>query len=128
MYKIAKMFLLYSLNDMVFINLFEFSWFKQSIQGFCFQRLLLLLSIASKIVNNKKKNAREFKILAIYIFIVSSLYLTLHCNKCFLLWNWTKLEIFVNKYPIFYSICIWKYKTKIRYEERAFGHLHLFLV
>ena len=35
-----------------------------------------------------------------YIFVVSSVYLTLHWNKCILLLNWTKLYIFVNKCPI----------------------------
>ena len=65
-----------------------------------------------------------------YISIFSSLYLALHYNKRFLLFNWTKLEIFVNKCPIsLFHLHLKKCITKIRYDDRtfAFDHLHLLL-
>ena len=65
-----------------------------------------------------------------YISIVSSLYLALHYNKRFLLFNWMKLEIFVNKCPIsLFHLHLKKCITKIHFHERtfAFDHLHLLL-
>ena len=43
-----------------------------------------------------KKNAREFKLLAILYFYRVIIIFKLTCNKCFLLLCWTKLEILVH--------------------------------
>ena len=56
-----------------------------------------MLSTASSFV---KKMHSNLKYQPSYIFIVSSLYLTLPCNKCFFLLNWKKLEIFVSNCPV----------------------------
>ena len=88
---ITKIFLLCTLNDIASFNLFKFCWFEQSISTLKFK------VSASKhccfwilLIPNLWKIARQFKILAIlyfHRFIIIFLYLTLHCNKCFLLLN-----------------------------------------
>ena len=88
---------MYTFNDVASFNFFKFSWFEQSIntlkfkvsasKGFWFCFLLR--------PNLLKKLHGNLKYLPFYIFIISSLCLTLHCSKWFLLLNWKKLEIFV---------------------------------
>ena len=71
-----------------------------------------------------EKLLRRLKYQSSYIFTVSSLYLSLHCNKCYY-WIDKGRNFCQQMLGFLYSICIWKYITKIRYEERAFDHFHL---
>ena len=96
---ITKIFLLCTLNDIASFNFFKICWFEQSI------------------------SCLKFKLSA-----------SKGCCFCFLLLStascyWIdKGRNFCQQMPGFlYSICIWKYITKIRYEERAFDHFHLLL-
>ena len=72
---------------------------------FCTHLIILLPLTFSNFVilaihHTLKFKAYNLKYLPSYIFIVSSLYLTLHCNKWFLLLNCTMLDIFVSKCPV----------------------------
>ena len=94
---ITKIFLLCTLNDIASFNFFEICWFEQSI------------------------SCLKFKLSA-----------SKGCCFCFLLLStascyWIdKGRNFCQQMPGFlYSICIWKYVTKINYEERAYDHFHL---
>ena len=89
---------------------------------------MLLLSTAPKFV---KKMHGSLKYYPSYIFIVSSFCLTLHCNKCFLLLNWTKLDIFVSKCSVsLFHLHLKRYKKNsswrksIRPSSSAFSILY----
>ena len=112
---ITKIFLLYTLNDIASFNFFKFCWFEHSINTLKFK------------VSASKDCCFCFLLLP-NLLIVSSLYLTLHCNKCFLLLNWQRLKFLSENACFLYSTCIWKYITKFRYEERAFDYFDLLLV
>ena len=85
---ITKIFLLCTLNDIASFNFFKFCWFEQSINSLSLRFLLpkaaasafCCFQICEKLLGN-------LKYWPSYIFTVSSLYLILHCNKCFLLLN-----------------------------------------
>ena len=108
-----------------FLSLFQISlaWAihqYSEVEGF-----LVIFPTASKFVKNYMAIQNiSHPIFYHYIIIFN---VTLQHAEVLLMINETKLEIFVVEGLVSLFICIWKCITTVRYEKRAFDHLHLLL-